>query len=42
MYVPCAEVARLISSFRKRGEGDFVELASMMNGCRAANAFGWA
>jgi len=42
IYVPEADVARTMRSFRNLGEGDFVEMASMMKGCRAASAFGCA
>lgn len=42
MYVFGAEVARLMSSLRKRGDGDLVEVASITNGCRAARALGCA
>jgi hypothetical protein len=42
MYVPCAEVALVIRSARKRWEGDFVVVASRMNGSSATNALGCA
>jgi len=42
IYVPGVDVARMMSSFRNLGEGDLVEVASMMKGCKAARALGCA
>jgi hypothetical protein len=39
MYVPGAEMARLMRSVTKRGDGDFVVVARCMKGCMAARAF---
>jgi hypothetical protein len=42
IYVPCAEVALVIRSARKRWEGDLVVVARRIKGSRAANALGCA